>query len=503
MKGIRMAGLVGLALVLGAWSPCGAGGNPVAAVAKFRDDKPCAFSMSFDDSIPSQADFVIPHLNARGLRATFLVNPGNDRYKVRERVWTEVCPLWDQELADHTMLHEGAKTYEEAVHQIGDAAEIIWKLYPAKSKLMVFDTGGGTTWGIKDKQIDEIMERFHCVYRKTTDDGGYTVQEAQEAADDPPVTREHLLASVDHALAEKRLASIAFHGVGPHWEWLGTDGESFDLLLDKLGAAQDKVWIGPCAEVYRYTKERDDAQVQMLPSGKSEIRLSLSTPHLDKALFIEPLTLLMEVPKKWKYVSARQAGKVLACLKITGEDGKTVARFDAVPNQGVVTLKSAKAQAKTALGGPDLLKIRKHIESPLLKGLKPSALFDLEGGNRAYVFKGNGKAVAALWHEAGGKSNRITFHDRSSEKTVLDNLTRDWKKKEVPIPIPLASPASLKVYTRSGMEMDTSSPGKVLQKEMTLELEDTPFYLVGKDATELEDLLVFGTQAVKKKGIVY
>jgi len=41
------------------------------------------------------------------------------------------------------------------------------------------------------------------------------------------------------------------------------------------------------------------------------------------------------------------------------------------------------------------------------------------------------------------------------------------------------------------------------KKEVSLEVVKKPIYLVGKDAYELEDLLVFGTQPAKEPGVVY
>ncbi len=85
-----------LAVFLGVADVSWGGGAPVGntTVEKFKGGKQCAFSLQFDDSIPSQADFAIPHLNARGLRGTFFVNPATGRYKMRERKWRKVCPLW-------------------------------------------------------------------------------------------------------------------------------------------------------------------------------------------------------------------------------------------------------------------------------------------------------------------------------------------------------------------------------------------------------------------------
>src|SRR5262245_53787238 len=131
-SGLALGLLVGMPVIVGLKTFSWGGDSMIGktTVALYRGDKQAAFSWQFDDSAPSHADFVIPHLNARGLRGTFFINPGTDRYKLRERNWTLTCPLWDQELANHSLHHNGAKSFKEAEREVGEVSKLIWKLYP-------------------------------------------------------------------------------------------------------------------------------------------------------------------------------------------------------------------------------------------------------------------------------------------------------------------------------------------------------------------------------------
>ena len=107
----KISRLLGL---LAAWLPvCSmlAASEPQASteagprVSKFKDGKIAAFSMQFDDSMETQADFAIPELNKRGLVGSFFINPDSDRYRRRREVWEVECPKHGHELANHTLRH--------------------------------------------------------------------------------------------------------------------------------------------------------------------------------------------------------------------------------------------------------------------------------------------------------------------------------------------------------------------------------------------------------------
>jgi hypothetical protein len=103
----------------------------VTRIAEWKGNKKGAFTLSFDDSMISQADVAVPAMLERELVGTWFINPGKEYYLQRQQVWEQILPAAGHELANHTMHHEGAKDLVEAEYEIGESARIIWSLRPA------------------------------------------------------------------------------------------------------------------------------------------------------------------------------------------------------------------------------------------------------------------------------------------------------------------------------------------------------------------------------------
>jgi len=290
-------------------------------VAHWRNNAQGAFTMSFDDSMETHATIGVPELVKRGLVGTWFVNPALPRYLENRTVWEEFAPDNNQELADHTMNHEGAASLEEADYEIGECARTIWKLRdPADSKLLAFARGGMTEWKVSKEQIQSIKDKYHCINRTSelsckTSDG---------------VRAPEMIAKVDQAVAEKRWVTVHFHGIGS--QWLPIDKDEFIKFLDYL-AANNKIWSAGWVEAYQYKAERDNAQVEVLESSSNVIRLNLET-GLDTNLYAEELTLMTRVPDDWAEVVVIQ-GKQSSVIQVS--DG--IAQFDALPDRDEIVIR--------------------------------------------------------------------------------------------------------------------------------------------------------------------
>ncbi len=324
-------------------------------VMKFKDGKLAAFSMQFDDSMGTQAEFAIPELNKRGLVGTFFVNPGRELYQQNKEVWEVVCPKFGHELANHTMNHDGAKDYEEADYELGECSRYIWKLYPNKSKLLPCLGGGGTTWNITIEQALELMDKYFLF-------AGFEVDVAEAAAVmrkpvDPEVLRLIPAAPrrtticdergtgrpvlyAQAALDERKWAQVGFHGIGG--EWLSASREGFTELLDYLAANRHDIWVGTTGDAYRYCQERNAVKCVAL-SGASDTGFGLSIECDDAKvktygrpfaeLYDEPLTVRVGVPDSWSRFTATQ-GEESADREVVEVDGKRYAQLDVRPNRG-------------------------------------------------------------------------------------------------------------------------------------------------------------------------
>jgi len=336
MARLALAALIALSLaagdgVKGSQPMSGRYGEP--EVMQFRDGKTGAFSMVFDDSMLSQADTVIPLLNARGLVGTFFVNPGSERYQQRRETWEVICPRFGHELANHTWKHEGAKDLAEADFEIGESSRHIWKLYPHRSKLLVFARGGATTWGVSREQIEEIMRRYYLVRRPRS----FTMS-------DEDGTAATITSFPERAIAERTWVAVHFHGVGG--EWISTNAQAFVTLLDFLVSHRDQLWVAGETAGYKYQQEYQAlSQVKLVePSERSfAVTLECDPSKVETfgrpfaELYDEPLTVRVRVPASWARFEVRQGERVQKGEAVV-RDGERWAQFEVLPNAGAAAV---------------------------------------------------------------------------------------------------------------------------------------------------------------------
>jgi len=330
---VTLAGLFVLTLTLHAVEAVDASslyGKP--EVMKFKGGRPAAFCMQFDDSMDCQADFAIPELNKRGLVGTFFINPGLDRYQRHREVWEVVCPKHGHELADHTMHHQGAKDEAEADYEIGECARYIWRLYPEKSRLRPFLSGGGTTWNVSREKRGELADKYFLF-------SGFTGPGRVSCADDRGTGPAIVYAQ--KALEEGAWAQVGFHGVGDGW--IVTSREHFLELVDYLAANRDRIWVATTGEVFKYTQERD-AVTSVSVSDATEDAFKVSVECAETkvksygqpftALYDEALTVRVRVPAAWARFRVSQGSGGAVTADAIEVDGGRYARFDVRPNMG-------------------------------------------------------------------------------------------------------------------------------------------------------------------------
>jgi hypothetical protein len=301
-----------------------------ATIAKWRDGKTAAVGLAFDDSLWSQADYVIPLLAGNGLVGSFWVNPGTDRYGYGVEMWEDRAQDLGMELCCHTMNHTGASSFEEADYEIGECARILRGLRaPGAGKFMLFLRGGATEWKITDAQMAELVRK----YGLTRGRGGGV----DHGGDDK--TGEELAGYVKEAESDGEFHCIAFHGVGPYAEWLPAAAPAFEKLVSCLHEARDRIWNGACGEIHRYKKERQSARVKTLEASDKLVRLDLSCDE-DPEYYDAALTLDTRVPPGWSGCLVRQ-GSVESVRPV--RDG--VVRCEAVPGRGEIVLAPAPKSA--------------------------------------------------------------------------------------------------------------------------------------------------------------
>jgi hypothetical protein len=292
-------------------------------VARWKYNTRGAFTMSFDDSMETHASIAMPAVIVHGLVGTWFINPGTNRHQKNRRLWEVDGPKNGQEYANHTWIHRGARSYQEADFQIGECARYIWKLRgPEASKLLAFSRGGATRWEISNLQMQELMEKYHCMRRSSE----------MSARTDLGVDGDRLVSKAREAINEGSWVAIHFHGIGG--EWLSIDTKSFIQLIDYLSDNKDEVWSAGWSAAYQYIEERDNAVVDVLYQSYSRIRIRVTT-DLDTELYAEPLSIITEVPTGWSAVGVAQDGRSKTYY---ANNGKLL--YEAIPDRGDIVLQA-------------------------------------------------------------------------------------------------------------------------------------------------------------------
>ncbi len=300
-----------------------------ATVCKWYCGRRAALSIRFDDSHPTHLAVAIPTLREYGFRGTFMVNPGafppgsRQRSDFQDQIaeWQAVAQEGDQELANHTAHHRGADNDVDMEHEIGEASEAIWRLFPKRSKLLPLNLGGGTWW-TTTRPLVYYLDKYHLfdVSGSLGMDDTYGNRVA--------AFREHLGRHIERG----GWCRIHFHSIG---DGLASREANFRAALDLVKQHQSELWIADMADIYKYQAERTGATLNLEGKTASQAALKLAC-STDSQLFDQPLTLQLRLSESWsadEVVVTDPSGEELALVRQTTPEGD-VLQFDARPLAG-------------------------------------------------------------------------------------------------------------------------------------------------------------------------
>jgi len=112
--------------------------------------------------------------------------------------------------------------------------------------------------------------------------------------------------------------------------------EAVEKQFQYLKENEKDFWVGTFTEVVKYGQQHDTAELKVTKNEPEEIALLL-TSKMDPELFDYPLTVKVCVPKDWKNVTAKQAGKEIESKLVEHEDHK-YALVQIIPDRGEINL---------------------------------------------------------------------------------------------------------------------------------------------------------------------
>lgn len=289
------------------------------SIAKYKHDKACAISYTFDDGLAEHYTLVAPQLESRGFRGTFWIN-GSKVNKDNKHITDTTRVSWSQlkkmsgkghEISNHGWAHKNfAKFPIEVIRE-----DIV------KNDSAIFANIG-------------IMPRTFCYPNNNKKEEGRRIAEQnrvgtrlKQRSIGSKSTPQDLEKWMNTLIETNDWGVGMTHGLTYGYDAFRNPQRLWDHL-DQVKAKEDKIWVGTFREIVSYLKEREEMQLDVVKE-KNLLRI---TPKLllDKEIFIEPLTMVI-TGKEVKKVTVKQGKKK---LPVQINNDKIV--FDFNPFGGIV-----------------------------------------------------------------------------------------------------------------------------------------------------------------------
>ncbi|MFG0249406.1 MAG: polysaccharide deacetylase family protein [Phycisphaeraceae bacterium JB051] len=266
------------------------------SVCRFKDDKPAAISLTFDDGLLDAYTVVKPLLTEYGYKGTFYVVTSwadnadkNTRPDRKFMSWDQVKAMADagHEIGNHSVKH----------YQLAKAKSMDDVLYEITHPLGIFKDKIGITpqtfcypGNSRNDQIVQIAHEHHlystCFGRQMFGGENYTHQKTVEW--------------VNRTIENKQWSVAMIHAIlqGYGWAPFPNDEKDFVAVLDLLKQHDDELWIDTFVNVSKYVKLRDASSLQWIEQDKI---LMLKT-ELDSKVYDQPLTVKISKDGQSRYV---------------------------------------------------------------------------------------------------------------------------------------------------------------------------------------------------------
>lgn len=288
-------------------------------VAKFKSDKACAISYTFDDGLAEHYTLVAPQLEKRGFRGTFVLNGSKiniDKDHIRDTTrltWSQV-----KEMSDHG--------HEMTNH--GWAHRNLAKFSPDEIAEDIYRNDGAIA------AVTGIMPRTYAYPNNTKREPGLSIAMRNRVGTrtfQRSIGSKSSLKDLDSwvdKLIEKHDWGVGMtHGLTYGYDCFGNPQRLWDHF-DHVKAREDSIWVGTFHDVAAYVKERDSVRITVTTVKKQ--LLITPTLNLDQTIFTENLTMVI-TGKNIKTITAVQDDKPLAVIIRKGK-----ALFDFNPFGGII-----------------------------------------------------------------------------------------------------------------------------------------------------------------------
>lgn len=294
---------------------------PLFSVAKYKSDKQCAISYTFDDGLKEDFTVVFPKFEELGFKATFFIN-GNTinqgELGLQEKpraTWSQLKTIGDHghEISNHGWTHKKLT--------LCTPVEMLFEIMHNDSIIEAKIGKKPTTFGYPNNSRNPEVIKAASKNRV-----GTRTSEFQMGSKSTP---ENLSEKLESLLKNGDWCATMIHGITYGYDAFKTDSILWDHL-EKVKSQEDKIWVATFQDVAAYTAEQQNIKLEIKEKGKKWKIIPLFT--LDNNLFNSPVTMVVN-KGQIKKLKAKQNGRILTS-KILNDK----ALFDFDPNGGEITV---------------------------------------------------------------------------------------------------------------------------------------------------------------------
>ena len=255
--------------------------DPHVYVAKYKGDRACAISYTFDDGLAEHSTVAAPELEKRGFRGTFWVcgyyTEQGASAKVPRMTWDELREMSEKghEVSSHSWAHKNAKrlTIEQVKSEIEKNDSAIYANIGIVPRTYCYP------YNYKTEEIVGMASKGRVATRtKQISIGGKSTPERFDK------WLKDLMKAEDWGVGMT-------HGINYGYDAFKSPS-LFGEHLDKVKSMEDQIWVGTFCEVASYIKEREEIQLKV--SNKKNGMTITPKLKLDRKLFAEPLTMVIQ-----------------------------------------------------------------------------------------------------------------------------------------------------------------------------------------------------------------
>lgn len=274
----------------------------LVSVARYKGDKDCAISYTFDDGYKEHYTLVLPQLEKHGFKATFWVNghsinkdesTTNDTTKMS---WQNLKEMSDKghEVSNHGWSHKKmtAISIEEARIEIEKNDSVIFEHTGVLPQTFCYP------YNARNGEITRLASKGRVATR--TKQFGIGSRNSKSTA-------EKLDQKVDELVKTKEWGVAMIHGITYEYDAFHNPSMLWNHWA-KVKAMEDKIWVSTFLDVASYLKERDNIRLKI--EGKKNKLTVTPVLSLDAVEYTQSLTAVIN-RKEIKKVSIKQNKKKL------------------------------------------------------------------------------------------------------------------------------------------------------------------------------------------------